>query len=58
MGQFNIGDRVAVPSQGYTGEVVAVRDSDGARLVRYVVEGARRPFYETWWPASYLAAVS
>ena len=56
---FNVGDRVYVAEQDYEGDVIEVRDVDGDErpdyLVRYVVPGARRPHYETWWPATYLA---
>lgn len=53
MAGFRIGDRVEVPSQGYSGTVIAVREN-GDVLVRYSIEGARKPFYETWWPTSYV----
>lgn len=53
---FKVGDIVAVPSAGYSGEVIEVRKTGRKYdyLVRYVVPGARRPFYETWWPTSHL----
>jgi hypothetical protein len=57
---IQIGSRVHVAAQDYNGDVVEARTNhDGSMdfLVRYVVAGARKPFYETWWPASYLVAV-
>lgn len=50
---FLSGERVSVPSQGYDGDIVAVREN-GDCLVRYVVPNARRSYYETWWPISFL----
>lgn len=49
---LEIGQTVFVDEADYTGVIVNVRDGD--YLVRYVVPNARRPFYETWWPAEYL----
>lgn len=55
---FGIGQEVRVDEADYTGKVVETRQNgDGSvdYLVRYVVEGARKPFYETWWPERFLA---
>lgn len=51
---FKIGDRVHVAAQDYDGDIVEVRGTD--YLVRYVVPGARKPFYETWWPQYLMAS--
>ncbi len=54
---FSVGDKVAVPSQEYVGEVIDVRENpDGSKdyHVRYVIPNGRRAFYETWWPVDYL----
>jgi hypothetical protein len=54
---FEVGDKVSVPSQNYTGEIIDKRENpDGSSdyHVRYSIPGGRRPFYETWWPVEYL----
>lgn len=55
---FKVGARVYVAEQDYHGEVVEVRKAGRKReyLVRYTVPFARKEFYETWWPQSYLSA--
>ena len=53
---FEIGQTVSVDAADYTGVIVDARDED--YLVRYVVPNARKPFYETWWPATYLKVLS
>lgn len=54
---FALGDKVRVPSQDYTGEVIEIRAEQNEYLVRYSVPKGRRPYYETWWPADYLVKV-
>lgn len=54
---LEIGLKVSVPERGISGEVVAVRQNQDGSIdanIRYSVPFGRKPYYETWWPKSFL----
>lgn len=57
MSTIAIGTRVKVRDRTHIeGEVVQIRGAGVNQdvLVRYTVQGGRRPFYEHWWPVTHV----